>query len=486
MESWSRFRIAPGDAVTDAEPLEPPGPGGPAPPLAALLASEGLLRVELVLGRLRDHEAEFLRVDARSGLGLDVAMFAAAGATFLLVRPVQAHSSGLSRLAFVYSVLARSRDAVVYTDASPAILGASARWLELYGVPLAEVLGRNPRIVNSRQAPRSFFRTIWGDLTDPQLGSWSGELVNRRASGELIRVWQTITTFRDAQEAVAGYLGVTRDLNPYCEVVARLERSNRELARLNRLQDDLLRGIAPDLCAPSDLPPSAERLNLRSLARAERELAADRAHRCGVRIRWREEGLSLPSVGDKNHLSQAIAATLSAAVEAAPPGGEVELVSSQLADGSQEILVATEGADAPKVAVRLPFDWSPFPDRLWAAVVFDPAEKLWATVAESLANAGIPAFVAQREEELYRLCRQELPNLLVLPAEIPLPESCRSFSPALGAHALVPAVCRLRHGSKSGQLVRVSIDANPGLTREIEALFVCAGVIDERPIAGEV
>lgn len=519
MERWIRYRLGPrpeaADAA-DAEPLMPrAGRGAPAAPrLGALLSSEGLLRVELVAGRLRPAEAEFLRVDARSGDALDVAVYAGSDATFVLARPVQAHSSGLGRLAFVYSVLARSRDAVIYTDATPAILGASERWLALYGLGPEQVLGQNPRIVNSREKPRSTFRAIWRDLTDLNVGSWSGELINRRESGEPVRVWQTITTLRDAEDSVAGYLGVTRDLTQYHEVVERLKASNRELERTNRLQGRLLRDLARQADGdPGDRrdraarAPALERLYLRSLARTESELLAGLAARRGVRLCWREEGPSLPSLGDKARLSQAIAAILVRALAAAPSGGEVGVTLRQTADGTQEIHVAADGGSAGgasgvgapaadleaaqqavalhggtlaeerdalghlRIALRLPLDWSRFSARPWAAVLFDPAEALWPTVADDLRGAGLPVFVAQRPDELRLLCRQELPNLLLLAADAPLPDACRSFVPAAGGAELVPAVCRLRRDPDTGALAIASLEAEPAMTEKIAALF---------------
>lgn len=532
--------MARGDAATDAVGLDPEGRRDAlAAPLETLLASDAILRVDRILARLRSYEAEFLRLESRAAEVLDAAIFVDDADAFLLLRPMQAHSSGLTRLAYVYSVLSRSRDAVVFTDATAAILGASGRWLELYGLAPAAVLGCNPRIVNSRQLPRSFFRAVWQDLTDRSLGSWSGELINRRASGEPIRVWQTITTFRDAEDAVAGYLGVTRDLTSYREVIERLEASNRELERRSRIDEASAESEAvaalgpasetrPGVAASSSVPvPRApdgagthaeplERLYLRTIARTERDLIADFAAGRGVRIRIGEEGLSLPTLGDKRRLSRAIAEIFRTAIAAARPGGEVAIRLRQADDGSQEVSVRaspaadadvggerTFAADASEAAaaleaefaarvaathggsliaerrqngdsfltLRVPLDWSQFARRLWAVAIFDPSEILWPVVGERLRAEGLPAFVAQRDEDLRRVCRQELPNVLIHPADLPLPDGCRAFPAAAAGPELVPAVCGMRRHERAARLTLVSVEGPPSLVGDLERLF---------------
>ena len=394
MSQWRLYRVAECHDVRWASLLEPSLEDGQF--LPEVLDSDALLRAELALQRLGCDEAEVFRADGSDGKPLDLVVTTTADESFILLGRARRHSSGLLKLAFVYSALARSRDAVVFTDASGAVLGASARWRDLYGYRPAEVLGRNPRLVNSRQHSKLFFRDLWRELTSRDGGSWSGELVNRKRSGDLVSVWQTITTFRDATDSVAGYLGVTRDMTAHRELVARLTRSFEERDRAGRRLERRVDWAADALRTPlgelgrrlrliSELAPgestalvaevqhaisSAEevtslidreldlvgarseaveidpsRVYLRSIVRTEVELQSILASRKGVTISLREYGPSLPCFMDEVRMSHVVGTVINRVVMNSKPGDLVNvLYRLDPKDGSQEVVV--DGIDA--------------------------------------------------------------------------------------------------------------------------------------------
>lgn len=389
MSSWLRYRVARGDAPSDAEPLGRTHELEATPTmLDQLVSREGCLRLDLVIARLRPFEAEFTRVESTSGRGLEACVFAGNEHFFVLLRPAERHSGGLSRLAYVYSALARSRDAVVFTDSRAAILSASSRWLELYGLAPEEALGRNPRIVNARLVPRAFFRDLWRELGKRAGGSWSGELVNRRVSGELVRVWQTITAFRDSAGAVAGYLGVTRDLTQYRAVLnravagarrlelARIQEEEQSAALAGRISepveklraclgrigelagecDETRASVASAMAWTAALEEAIrqwreerrtavrlargpiERFRLRALVRTECSLLEDAATERGVRIDVTDVGTALPSFGPEETLGRAISTLIRVGLEATNDDRLPVLLGSQ-ADGTSVVAI---------------------------------------------------------------------------------------------------------------------------------------------------
>jgi signal transduction histidine kinase len=117
-------------------------------------------------------------------------------------------------------------------------------------LPPGEVIGKNPRIINSRLQPSSFYREMWQQLTDRSIGTWSAELINRKKNGELVRVWQTITTIRGKDGTIQGYLGQTRDMTEIHSVRRQLKRQNEELGELSRFKGEMVEIMAHDLKAP--------------------------------------------------------------------------------------------------------------------------------------------------------------------------------------------------------------------------------------------
>ncbi len=321
------------------------------------------------------------------------------GRWHLIHAPFRHANEGLARLVEIYSALARSRDATVITDPAATLLSASPAWLSIYGYQLADVLGRNPRIINARHHPPSFFQAMWKELVDPKAGSWSGEIVNRRANGELVHVWQTITAIRAPSGALAGYLGVTRDMTSHVELRDRLLRANEELDRLARFKTDLMSIAAHDLRSPLqgilahvelmegaahtgdpvlirqmaarvkeigngmarlvqnvlDLQAAesgrmqirARRGNLRSVVRSAVDLHRAVAAKKALRVEFEEHGQSVPSYFDATKIDQALGNLIANSVKFTPPGGLVRL-SHACVQGGHGIIVDDSGPGIPE------------------------------------------------------------------------------------------------------------------------------------------
>lgn len=453
MKSWTLYRSeAEGDLRWATRQNTDGRPEGSAERfLCERIGGDGLLRAAMIRARLGPDEADAFRTAGPDRSALDVVVVADPPRTYVLIAQPRTHSSGLSRLAFVYSSLARSRDAALFCDVSGTILSASRRWRDLYGYESGDVLARNPRLVSSRQHPRSYFRQLWHDLRDRQSDSWSGELVNRRRDGDLVRVWQTITTFRDASGGVAGYLGLTRDMTRQAETLERLsqrlesadrgdQQERRQLAATSReLRSPLLAIVGYLDLAERSLPPEEQhsatphlngirraarrldeliaalqtparprigdaaadiaRIRLRSLIRTEVALQTSLARHRAVRLDLVEEGLSLPCFGDEKGLAQAMRELVSHAARTTVRGTPVTVRHSTLEDGRQEVAVEiaapTPPSDAPSDGTEMtamappPRSWAGAPSSASLELAHQVADSHGGTLAEEpLADGG--------------------------------------------------------------------------------------------------
>ncbi len=169
---------------------------------------------------------------------------------WLVARGKLRKSENLEDLVKTYSVLARGSDATVITDVAGNLLAASSNWRKIYGYSLGELFGRNPRLINSRLQPSSFYQAMWQDLINRDLGTWSAELINRRRNGELVRVWQTITTVRDNAGNIQGYFGQTRDMTSHVAFREQLQRQNDNLKELSEFRIQMMEIMVHDLKSP--------------------------------------------------------------------------------------------------------------------------------------------------------------------------------------------------------------------------------------------
>jgi diguanylate cyclase (GGDEF)-like protein/PAS domain S-box-containing protein len=106
-------------------------------------------------------------------------------------------------------VFESSAEGVALTDASGAIVAVNQAFVEITGYSEDDVLGQNPRILQSGRHDETFYRDMWASLRTT--GRWRGEIWNRRKDGEVYPEHLTISTVRDEQGSTTHYVGVFGD-----------------------------------------------------------------------------------------------------------------------------------------------------------------------------------------------------------------------------------------------------------------------------------
>ncbi len=114
------------------------------------------------------------------------------------------------RLRQTATVFDNTIEGVIVTDAKGDIVTVNPAFVEITGYTEAEVLGRNPRFLQSGRHEQQFYITLWSALET--VGRWQGEVWNRRKNGEVYPQWLTISVVRDKGEIV-NYVAVFSDLS---------------------------------------------------------------------------------------------------------------------------------------------------------------------------------------------------------------------------------------------------------------------------------
>ncbi len=78
------------------------------------------------------------------------------------------------------------------------------------GYTLAEVLGKNPRILKSGEKSPEAYRELWETITAGK--EWSGEFHNKKKNGELFWESASISPIRDPAGRVTHYVAVKEDI----------------------------------------------------------------------------------------------------------------------------------------------------------------------------------------------------------------------------------------------------------------------------------
>ncbi len=102
-------------------------------------------------------------------------------------------------------------EGITITDTQGNIIAVNTGFTRITGFSVEEVIGRNPRILQSGLQNRAFYAKMWSAIT--QHGYWRGEVLNRRKSGELYKELLSISAVRDGLGNVENYIGVFADMS---------------------------------------------------------------------------------------------------------------------------------------------------------------------------------------------------------------------------------------------------------------------------------
>jgi PAS domain S-box-containing protein len=99
---------------------------------------------------------------------------------------------------------------IVITNPAGDIEYANPKFIEITGYTLAEVLGKNPRVLKSGDKGPEAYRQLWLTITSGK--EWRGEFHNKKKNGELYWESASISPIRDLAGRVTHYVAVKEDI----------------------------------------------------------------------------------------------------------------------------------------------------------------------------------------------------------------------------------------------------------------------------------
>ncbi len=109
------------------------------------------------------------------------------------------------------TVFEHSREGIVITDGAGDILAVNPAFTAITGYGEEEVLGRNPRLLQSGRQEPDFYAAMWAAINEA--GHWQGEIWNRRKDGAVYPEWLTISAVRNAVGEVVNLLALFSDIS---------------------------------------------------------------------------------------------------------------------------------------------------------------------------------------------------------------------------------------------------------------------------------
>ncbi|GGU49421.1 GGDEF domain-containing protein [Pseudomonas laurentiana] len=127
------------------------------------------------------------------------------------------------RLRMAAAVFDSTLEGVLVTNRQGLIVHVNRAFMRITGYQKEEVIGHRPNKFKSGRHGSQFYQEMFAALA--QKGEWSGEIWNRRKSGEVYPQWQTICAILDDGGFVSHYVAVFSDISA-------IKHTERELAYL--------------------------------------------------------------------------------------------------------------------------------------------------------------------------------------------------------------------------------------------------------------
>jgi diguanylate cyclase (GGDEF)-like protein/PAS domain S-box-containing protein len=119
-------------------------------------------------------------------------------------------------------VLEYTNEGIIVTDSKGNILLANPAFEVVTGYSVDEVIGKNPRILQSGLHDKKFYEKMWEEIKTN--GFWKGEIWNKRKDGELFVEWLTISSVKNKEGNVINYVAIFSDITEHKRNVEQLRR----------------------------------------------------------------------------------------------------------------------------------------------------------------------------------------------------------------------------------------------------------------------
>jgi len=112
-------------------------------------------------------------------------------------------------------------NAIMVSDVNGNIQLINPAFSRITGYQPEEVIGNNPRILQSGRQSPEFYKEMWKGILEE--GYWEGEIWNRRKNGAIYPEWLIITTIKDENNEITHYVSTFLDITERKDFEVKLE-----------------------------------------------------------------------------------------------------------------------------------------------------------------------------------------------------------------------------------------------------------------------
>jgi PAS domain S-box-containing protein len=147
-----------------------------------------------------------------------------------IIRDISSRKNTDENLKKLSTAVEQSPSIIMITDIEGNIEYVNPKFTELTGFEKNEVLGQNPRFLKSGKQTHEFYQEFWKTITAGK--TWSGDIHNRKKSGELFWERVIVSPIFDDDGRLINFIKVAEDINLQKKAILQLQKSEKKYRRL--------------------------------------------------------------------------------------------------------------------------------------------------------------------------------------------------------------------------------------------------------------